>query len=64
MNEHLDKNTAIMKEQLSWIAKELSDIKRDLKALKESHYLFMGKVLGASAVIAVIASVLVEVLRR
>ena len=64
MTDSDSKTLAILKEQGSWMAKEISEIKSDVKELKKSHYLFMGKVLGASAGISAVVALIADILSK
>lgn len=59
MNESDSKKISILIEQGSWLAKEVSEIKQDVKEIKKSHYLFKGKVLGAAAVVVFLSSLII-----
>lgn len=51
-------------EQGRWLAQEISEIKVDVKEIKESHLSVKWKIVGASSVICFLASLLVELVRK
>jgi len=54
----------LLKAQLKWIAEKVDRMDTKLDRLSERFNLSMGKILGASAVIAVLASVAVAWMRK
>lgn len=64
MDKDDQKQIGILIEQGRWLAREMTEVKLDVKEIKESHLAFKWKIVGASSVIGFIASLLVDFMRH
>lgn len=54
----------LLREQLKWIAAKVDKMDAKLDRLTERFNLSVGKILGASAVISVVAAMFIELMRK